>query len=318
MTRPTIRLALRDWDYLTPILLGDVKSPDFDVVIDRAFGNLIDNHATSTIHQGGEMSFSRYIQARDRGVDDVVAVPHFLMRAFRHRCIITAKSSPLSTIAGLAGKTIGMTGWQDSGNTWTRAILRREGIGVDGAQWRLGRLQPADPDFDRLGQWGRPGRIEQTPKPLYEMLLAGELDAVFTPFMPPGFYDADSKLRFLLPDFRAAEVAYFHAAGFVPGIHLLALQRPVVAAHPRLPQALSELFDESTRIWLGKREKYADTTPWMIDELARCGQDLPIGWDRNGFAVNQPMINAFAEEQIAQGLTARRWSAAELFPGMGV
>ncbi len=313
--RPTIRLALRDWDYLTPILLGDVKSPDFDVVIDRVFGNLIDNHATSTVHQGGEMSFSRYVQARDRGVDDVVAVPHFLMRAFRHRCMITAKSSPLQTVAELAGKTIGMTGWQDSGNTWTRAILRREGIGVDDAQWRLGRLAPADPDFDRLGPWGVPGRIEQTPHALYDLLHAGELDAVFTPFMPPGFYDADSKLRFLLPDFRAAEVAYFHAIGFVPGIHLLALQRGIVAAHPGLPQALSELFDESTGIWLGKREKYADTTPWMIDELARCGQDLPVGWDRNGFAVNEPMIDAFAEEQSAQRLTKRRWSPRELFPG---
>ena len=176
MTRPTIRLALRNSDYLTPILLGDVKSPDCVVVIDCVFGNLIDNHATSAIYQGGEMSFSRDIQARDRGADDVVAVAHFRMRAFRHRCMITAKSSTLSTIAA-----------------------------------------PADADFD--------------------ILLAGELDAVFTPFMPPGFYDADSQLRFLLPDFRAAEVDYFRQVGFVPGIHLLALQKPARLAHPGLPSA---------------------------------------------------------------------------------
>ena len=30
---------------------------------------------------------------------------------------------------------IGIAGWQDSGNTWTRALLRREGVEIEDARW---------------------------------------------------------------------------------------------------------------------------------------------------------------------------------------
>jgi 4,5-dihydroxyphthalate decarboxylase len=310
-----VRLALRDWDYLTPLLLGDVQSKDFDIEIDRV-GTLIDHPATDPSYDGAEMSFSRYAQARARGDDSVVAVPHFLMRGFRHRCIITTKTNPVTTLEGLAGRAIGLTGWQDSGNTWTRALLRRVGIGIDDARWFVGRLTATHPIVDRLSGFGRPGRIEAVAgeRPMMELLASGELDAVFTPFMPPGFFDADSGFRALLPDYRAAEVAYFADVGYVPGIHVLVLKPAVVAVHPTLPHVLSELIDESARIWLAKREKYADTTPWIIDEIVRCARDLPPDWNQNGYAINERMIADFAAELHVQGLTARHLEARELFP----
>ncbi len=313
--RTAIRLAIRDWDFLTPIFLGDVRPDGFDLTIDRV-GALIADPANDPIYDGAELSFARYARSRARGEDGVVAIPHFLMRAFRHRCLIAAKASPIATLAGLAGKTIGLAGWPDSGHTWTRALLRREGIGIDDAQWRLGRLTAAEPVRDDLDGFGRPGRIEAAPggRPLVDLLETGELDAAFAPFMPPGFYDAGSRLRPLLPDYRAAEVAYFHQVGYVPGIHVLALKPAIVAAHPGLPDALSELLDESARIWLAKRERYAETTPWMIDELARSARDLPAGWNRNGYAANEAMIDAFAEELFRQKLTERRLDPRELFP----
>jgi 4,5-dihydroxyphthalate decarboxylase len=311
----TIRLALRDWDYLTPIQLGDVRASDFNVAIDRVC-TLPVNLAGDPNYDGAEMSFSRYAQSRARGGTGIVAVPHFLMRAFRHRCIITAKSNPITTLEGLAGRSIGMAGWPDSGNTWTRALLRRAGVGIDDVRWYLGRLNRSDPVLDRLEGFGRPGRIEAVPgeRPLMELLANGEIDAVFTPFMPPGFFEADSPFRPLVQCFRSAELAYFHDVGYVPGIHLLALKPAVVAEHPTLPQALSELLDESARLWADKRETYADTTPWIIDEIRRCAHDLPRSWDCNGFAANERMIADFAAELHAQNLTARRLAPSELFP----
>ncbi len=313
--RPLIRLALRDWDYLTPLLLGDVRPDGYDLRIERVASLLADPGA-SVDYEGAEVSFSRYAQARARGSEALVGLPHFMMRGFRHRCVITAAGAPWHAFSELAGKTIGLTGWQDSGNTWTRALLRREGVGLDDATWWVGRLTEKHPIEDRLGGFGQPGRIEAVPgeRPMVDLLLSGELAAVFTPFMPPGFYAPDSGLRALLPDYRGAEAAYFHAVGYVPGIHILALRPAVVAAHPGLPGALSEAIDESARVWLAKREKYADTTPWIIDELARCARDLPPGWNANGMAANHAMIDDFAAELFAQRITARRLDAATLFP----
>ena len=314
-SRHRVRLAIRDWDFLTPLVVGDVRSSDLDVTIER-LDALVADPANHPNCDGAEVSFSRYARERALGTDGLVGLPHFLMRAFRHRCIVTAKTSPIDSIAGLAGKTIGLEGWPDSGHIWTRALLRREGIGIGDVNWRVGRLTASDPIRHHAGDFGWPGRIEILPgdRPMLGLLETGEIDAVFAPFMPPGFYEAGSWLRALLPDYRTAEAAYFREVGYVPGIHVLALKPEAVAARPGLGQALSELIDESTRVWLAKRTKYAETTPWMIDELARSARDLPPGWNRNGLAANEAMIDAFAEEIFAQRVTQRRLSPRELFP----
>jgi hypothetical protein len=51
----TIRLAVRDWDYFTPLALGDIKPEGFTLEIDRV-GTLVDNLATSDKYDAGEVS----------------------------------------------------------------------------------------------------------------------------------------------------------------------------------------------------------------------------------------------------------------------
>ncbi|MBX5156078.1 MULTISPECIES: nitrate ABC transporter substrate-binding protein [unclassified Rhizobium] len=311
----TLRIALRDWDYMTPLVLGDVRSSRLEIKVDRV-GTLVSSLADDEAHDAAEMSFSRYSQMRLDGDARVVGIPNFIMRGFRHRCIITAKGSPIRKLSDLGGKNIGVTGWRDSGNTWTRAALRREGVGVEDATWYAGRLTEAHPIVDRLDGFGRSGRIEAAPgeRPMVDLLLDGRLDAVFTPFMPKGFFDQGSPLRQVLDDFRSAEVAYFHAVGYIPGMHLIGFKAEIVMEHPWIMDELSELIDESQRIWLEKREKYADTTPWMIDELRRCAADLPPTWNVSGLAENEAMIAGFAEELYEQKIMPRLLTPADLFP----
>ncbi|MCW5219742.1 nitrate ABC transporter substrate-binding protein [Verminephrobacter aporrectodeae subsp. tuberculatae] len=318
MTKTVLRLAVRDWDYLTPLALGDLRSSEVQVELHRV-GTLPEDLAADPRYDAGEISFSRYAQARARGDEAIVGVPHFLMRAFRHRCIITAAQSPWTQIGQLAGKRIGLTGWQDSGNVWTRAILRQAGIGMADAQWFVGRLTAAHPVVDRLHGHGQAGHIEAVAdeRPLVDLLHAGALDAVFTPFMPPGFFEPACGLRPLLPHCRQAEVDYFRTTGYVPGIHVLGIRKALVQAWPGLPQALSELLDEAARLWLEKRRKYADTTPWIIDELQQTARDLPDSWNRNGFVQNEQMIADFGKELHAQRITQTCLSPRELFPLAG-
>jgi 4,5-dihydroxyphthalate decarboxylase len=311
----TLRIALRDWDYMTPLVVGDVASPRLDIRVDRV-GTLVGNLATDDHHDAAEISFSRYSQLRHDHDESIVGMPNFIMRGFRHRCIITTKQSPIRSLAELAGKKIGVTGWRDSGNTWTRAAVRREGVGVEDAMWYAGRLTEAHPIADRLDGFGRPGRIEACPgeRPMVDLLLDGGLDAVFTPFMPKGFFDEASPFRQVLDDYRTAEVAYFNEVGYVPGMHLIGLKAAIVRENPWVVNELSELIDESQRLWLEKREKYADTTPWMIDELARCAADLSPSWKNSGLEANEKMISDFATELFEQKIMARVLTPNELFP----
>ncbi len=311
----TLRLALRDWDYMTPLVLGDVQSPRLVVKVDRV-GTLISDIGRDPAYDAAEMSFSRYSQLRHDGDESVVGIPNFIMRGFRHRCIITLKGSSIRQLSDLAGKKIGVTGWRDSGNTWTRAAIRREGVEVDDAMWYAGRLTEAHPITDRLDGFGRPGRIEAVPgeQPMVDLLKNGGLDAIFTPFMPPGFFDQDSPFRQVLDDFRAAEVTYFHEVGYVPGMHLIGFKAQIAQENPWVMDELSNLIDASQRMWVQKREKYADTTPWMIDELRRCAADLPPSWNTSGLEANETMISDFANELYAQKILPRRLSPADLFP----
>ncbi|AUG99162.1 nitrate ABC transporter substrate-binding protein [Prodigiosinella confusarubida] len=311
----TIRLAVRDWDYFTPLALGDIQPEGFRVEIHRV-GTLVDDLATSANYDAGEVSFSRYAQGRAQGDMSLLALPHFLMRGFRQRCIITTTDSPIIMLQQLKGKRIGVTGWQDSGNTWTRTLLREVGVDIGDVYWFAGRLTENHPIVDRLGRFGSPGRIEAAPgeRPLITLLKAGELDAIFTPFMPEGFFLPDSGLRQVQTDFRQAELDYFNRVGYVPGIHLLALKPALAQVYPWLPEALSQVINHSAKVWNQKREKYADTTPWLLDDLRHTARDLPHNWNDSGFAVNRKMIADFARELYQQGITTLLLTPEDLFP----
>ncbi|RRH76160.1 ABC transporter substrate-binding protein [Falsigemmobacter faecalis] len=310
-----LRLAMRDWDYLTPLVVGDLQSDRLELEIDRV-GTLVNHVGRDPAYEGAEASFSRYSQLRLENDTSLVGIPNFIMRGFRNRCVITRADSPLTRFGELKGKRIGVTGWRDSGNTWTRALMRREGVGVEDAFWYAGRLTEAHPITDRLDGFGREGRIEACPeeRPMVDLLREGFLDAVCTPFMPDGFFDPASGLRQLQPDYRAAEEAYFRDVGYVPGMHLVTLKADIVAQNPWVADELSRLLAASQEMWLSKRRKYADTTPWMFDELARTARALPEDWNRSGLPANARMIDDFCEELFAQGLSARRITVDDLFP----
>lgn len=311
----SLRLAVRDWDYITPLALGDVQSDKISLHISRV--PTLPDLLSSEQYDAAEISFSRYAQYRANGGEDLIAIPHFLMRAFRHRCIITNKDSQLESIASLTGMRIGLTGWQDSGNTWTRAILRNEGINVHDVSWFVGRLTREHPVADRLNGFGVPGRIMSLPndEPLIDALRAGRLDAVMTPFMPKGFYDENSGLRQLLPQCRMEEVRYYNKLSYVPGIHLLAFKADYLNSNPWIGEHVSKLLDSSSAMWTDKRRKYVDTTPWIIDELRQTACDLRDDWSKNGYQHNEKMIKDFLVELFAQGIINKEIAPHELFLG---
>lgn len=310
-----VNLAVRDWDYLTPLLLNEVNSPDLDMTITRV-NTLVDDWYQHPEFDGGEMSLSRYSQMKAKGDDSLIGIPHFLMRGFRHRCILTTKSSPLTDISSLAGKKIGLTGWQDSGNTWTRAIFRQAGIDMKDIHWFVGRLTHDHPITDRLAGFGQPGWIDNCPDdlPMMELLELGELDAVCTPFMPKGFFSESSPFRPLLTDYRATERDYAAQHGYVPGIHILVLKRDYVAANPHIGIAISNLLTDAYHLWMEKRTKYADTTPWLLDDIARMHSDLPASWNDNGLVANQKMLTDWCQELFEQGIVAQPITPEMLFP----
>lgn len=314
----TIRLALRDWDWLTPLLLHEVPTPALDqlgarLVIDRV-GTLLDPwHDGPGAYTGFEISLARLNRAVLGGDDRVVALPHPMMQSFRHRCLIVASGSPHHSPEDLRGGRVGVTGWIDSGNTWTRAVLTDAGVPISEIRWLAGRLTAAHPEQDRLAGHGRPGWIEAAPAGSWmtELLSAGELDAVCTPFMPPGFFAADAPWRPLYPDVRAAELDYADRLGLVPVHHLLGFAAD--GFDPDLAAAVSQALVDSRRIWRERRRRYAETSMWLAADLLTEATRLPTDWDVPDLAAQRAGIAEFTRQQLEQGITDRAADPEELF-----
>ncbi|HEV7951589.1 MAG TPA: ABC transporter substrate-binding protein [Glaciihabitans sp.] len=310
----TLRFAARHWDHLLPLALGDIDTLGVDIDLDRR--DITPNLWASPDLDIAESSFSQYLLKRAAGDDSVTALPVFVMSGFRQRCIITRTDSDITSLDQLRGATVGLTGWPDSGNTWTRALLRREGVGLDEVTWRVGPLTDAHPVTDRIGPFGAPSNVAHTDNDgtLTAQLLDGTLDAVMTPFMPPGFYAPNSPYRPLFRNTAAVEADYYREVGYVPGIHLVGVKTALLDADPTLAQKLVNILEASKRLAAERHTKLQDVLPWLNDAVQETEAVFGDDWLRYGSSAATNMFDDFAAEHLAQGSLDRHVQYSDVFP----
>jgi 4,5-dihydroxyphthalate decarboxylase len=307
-----VTLVTRNYAYVQPLATGDVSPQGVDLHVIRTWDALPRVAANSSDVQGGEASFGRYLLGLAGGDRSQVGLPIFLMRGFRQRCFFVRNDSSLHEIADLRGKRVGINEWPATGNTWARALLRDQDVPIQSVAWLVGQVSEGYKPVpnDRL-----PAGVERAPadRMLVDMLVSGDIDALVCPWPPAGFYAPDSHVRRLYPDFAQVEQAYFQRSGIYPGHHIIVLRRDLVDAYPEVVGALYTAFDEARRATEAGFHAISEILPWLLAELERdtrlLGQDL----HPYGVAANHRMIEAFCEEQFAQGLTTSRLDPACAF-----
>lgn len=302
MSKPTIVLGVKEWDHLTPLAVGDVELPSFRVHLTRSA--LIPDLGSQAELHGGETSFSQLLLAQARGNDHFVALPAFVRSAFRFRSIIVRKGSDLVQLDQLRGKRVGLNAWADSGNVWTRALIREAGVSLADVDWVLAPLATKSTrDLrSRIGDIPSNVTVAAADRDLTEMLAAGVLDAVMSPVMPAGFHERSSPFRRLLPDYRIAEERYLQQKGFMPGIHIIVLRRPIFERFPQLAGELLDGLRRSYRLWLQRRITMVDSTPWFLEEIEALERTLGFDWTPYAPAYTDTMSSAFGAEITAQGM----------------
>lgn len=304
MEKISIRLVTRNYDQIVPIIGGDVVPTDIELTLDRA--SPIRRFREDASFQAGEMSFSQYIRGLAAGSEEIVGLPIFLMRAFRHRCFFTRRDDPIRSLKDLQGKRIGTNGWPDSGNTWSRSLLRNEGVRLDQINWWVGTIDGltdetighsfAAADLPAGVHAVEPGQTLET------MLLDGDLDAMMVPWPPKRFHESAGPIVRLLPDYRQAEQTYARQVGFYPAHHILGVRSDVLRRHPWIAKCLFEAFEQSRQLIEEQRWILADTSPWLLDDLEQTAEILGPNWQSHGLDSNQSMIRSFCEEIHAQGI----------------
>jgi 4,5-dihydroxyphthalate decarboxylase len=314
-----ITLTCADYARIMPLATGEVK-PD-GIALTMILGSrgswparaeMLRRAVQDPAVQGGEWSMAQYLYRIDKGDRRYVGIPVFPLRNFTARDLYIRRGGPIRSAAELAGKRIGMYSYTASGSIWYRHFLRFIGLEPSTIQWWIG-------DIDT--PWSAP--MDQTLPPgvnapakgrsLSDMLIAGELDAIYSPPRPEAYHPRTGPIARLFPDFRLVEQEYFLKTGAFPPQHLIVLRREAWEANPRIARSLTEAFIAANGCFTAAQKGFPYATPWLEAELeettAVMGEDFhPYGLERN-----RSQIDAFAGEAFRLGLTSRQITTEDYF-----
>src|ERR1700731_4617555 len=208
--------------------------------VDLAFFPIGPEEAFQSAFQGHdldltELSASSLMPTTPRGEAKYFALPMFLSRVFRHSAFYIRTDRGIRSPQDLRGKLIGVPEYQMTAALWARGILTDEyGVKAEEIRWRNGGLNKAG--RAERNPISLPSRFElqsiASDRTLSDMLAAGELAGI-APARIPGCYAAGAaNVDRLFPDFRSAEEDYYRKTQVFPIMHLLAIRKSLVAAHP--------------------------------------------------------------------------------------
>jgi 4,5-dihydroxyphthalate decarboxylase len=104
-----------------------------------------------------------------------------------------------------------------------------------------------------------------------------------------------------------------------PIMHLLAIRKSLVAAHPWLAMSVVKAFYEAKQLALAEMHEVAVLPvmlPWLSDDLKRAQAVMGADVWRYGIAENRKELDAMLRYSVEQGLSSRRVGLEELFaPG---
>jgi 4,5-dihydroxyphthalate decarboxylase len=310
-----LKLVSRNYEIIAPLAMDDVKPDGVNLELDRT--TPMSRFREDQSFQAGELSFSQYVRLLAEGNTELVGVPVFLMRGFRQRCFFVRTESGLTSFSHLAGTRIGTNGWPDSGNTWSRALIREAGVDIGDIQWTVATLDGVTDQIygHRVSAPNAPANVPIAPEgtTLVDLLLNDELDAMMVPWPPRVMFDANSPVRRLFPDYRAIEEEYAARVGFYPSHHILGIRANIVDEHPWVVRSLFDAFEESRKQSEARCQVMLDTVPWLQEELEQIHRILGPNWQAHGVAPNRDMIATFVNELHAQGIISTPIEPSRIF-----
>jgi 4,5-dihydroxyphthalate decarboxylase len=257
-----------------------------------------------------EMSFGKIVSIMAGKTPDVIAIPVFTSRVFRHSAIYVRKNSGIREPKDLEGRRVGIPEWAQTAGIYVRGLLQHEyGVDLSAIQWHQAGVR--EPGRIEKVQLQLPGKTKIVPVPgrsLVEMLAAGDLDAAISA-------RAVGPNR-LFENPAALEREYFEKTRIFPIMHVVVLRRPVYERDRWIAMNLFKAFEEAKRQSVARISDIGASQvplPWIADHVQRwkalAGEDF---WPY-GIEANRPTLEAFVQYAFEQGVAARKLQVEELF-----
>jgi 4,5-dihydroxyphthalate decarboxylase len=321
MAELPISLTCADYARVMPLATGEVKAEGIALTMVLSSrgswpgrAEMLRRAVQDPAVHGGEWSMAQYLYRIDKGDRRYVGLPVFPLRNFTARDLYIRRGGPIRKAADLTGKRIGMYSYTASGSIWYRHFLRFVGLDPAAIQWWIGDIDTPW-SAPSLTDQNLPAGVHAAPpgRSLSEMLIAGELEAIYSPPRPQAYHPKAGPIVRVFPEFRYIEQEYFLKTGAFPPQHLIVLRREAWEANRWIARSLTEAFVAANDCFSAAQKGFPYATPWLEAELEDTvgvmGEDFhPFGFERN-----RAQIDAFADEAFRLGLTSRRVTVDEYF-----
>ncbi len=320
MAKIKLSIATTDYDHFRDFRLGNVHAEGIEPI-----WSMLGHHeifARFTFNREwdlAELSFAKFLAQVTRKDADIIGLPVICSRLFRFSSFYVNKHSKIKTPNDLKGKTVGSPEWAHTAAVYMRGWLNDEhGVKLSDIHWyqaganEAGRIEKVEIN---LPKGVKLTRIAD--KSLSQMLASGEIDCALIARPPDCFRQGHKDVVRLFPDFWDMEEKYFAKTRVWPIMHIIAVQKRLLDAHPWLARNLYNAFLESKRRSV---ERLLDpavsryplpSLPAYARKMADMfgGDPFPYGIEENRATFEQ-----FLRYTFEQGIARRHAKPEDIFP----
>jgi 4,5-dihydroxyphthalate decarboxylase len=320
MPKLSLTFACGLYDRMLALYTGEVAPDGIDLnflAIDDP-RQIFDRMGKNLDFDACEMSSSEVISRLAAGRNEMVALPVFPSRVFRHG-FITVNRHAIKTPKDLEGKRIGTPLYTQTAALFIRGLLQDEyGVDLSGVHWVQGATNsPESHGNPSAPPLLKPVSIEhnRSGRSLSELLATGEIQAIIGSGLPDALRSNPDVQR-LFPDFHAIELDYFRRTRIFPIMHLVAMRRDVYEQHPFIATSLYKAMTQAKDIALAKMRDLGALRymlPGMAVELDEI--DDTFGGDPwpYGIEPNRPTLEALVRYMAEQSLIKAPIPVQDLF-----
>ncbi len=327
-TMPNSELKIAFWNYDRTRALADgtvkIKGVDATYFSDRIVTEIFERMIRRREFDVSELGFTYFLRNFETADSPFLAMPVFPNRCFRHSAIYINRASQIKTPADLAGKRIGeLAVYGHDAGVMPKGIFSDEyGFRPEECRWLIGGIDFPMKPVDFIPR-PHPDGVDVTMAPegadLGKMLEAGEIDALFSADVPECILNRSPKVARLFEDFEPIEREYYRRSGIFPIMHTVAVTRRLAEEQPEVVKAVYQGFCDAKRVMTEQYTKgmtfnnMALMIPWLTNLIDQDRSLLGDDWWPYGIDANRQAIDAVLRYHHEQGLTKRRFRAADIF-----
>ena len=319
MSNLPLTLAMHPYDHVADLTTGRVVIEGVDLrYLPLYISDIFFRFANFREFDVSEFSLAKYSALRSQDENWVTAIPVFTSRVFRHSAIYIRRDGPIASPSDLSGRRIGLPEWAQTAQVYIRGMLAHQyGLDLTSVDWvQAGVDEPGRNDYVPLSLPGGYRLTRLSDKTLSDMLVSGEIDALFVAEPPKCFEERHPNIGRLFEDFVDVERRYFAETGIFPIMHTVAIRQEVVDRNPWVVINLLRAFEEAKKrslrraTWIGLSSY---PIPWSYVQAEMTQREWGDDFWPYGIEANRKTINAFLQYAFEQGVCARRLQPEDIF-----